>query len=212
MKKCVLCDEEVPKEEASCPRCGFDFPPEVRADERDAKILEKHKGKEADQIKRDLAEKFSMYMSYFENLDPNSGRADEFASFVEEAVSHLHIPIVIGMGDELKFSEKEEAVVRTIARRLIDPQSTNLLPRVRANTFMRLSNAMYCLGDPVWAMSLIELAIQRNPNNADALFNKAKLLFYSKDYKKARAFLNKVQMKDPERDDARYLAEMIEQL
>ena len=212
MKKCELCNEEVPKDQTSCSRCGFDFPPEVRADKRDKSILKKHDGKPAGEIKRDLSERFSKYVSYFENLGPDSSRPDEFSAFVEEAVAHLHIPIVIGMGDEMKFSEKEVTVIKTIARRLLDPQSANLLPRVRTETFMRLSNAMYCLKDPTWAMSLVELAIQRNPNDADALFNKAKLLFYDKKYDKAKAFLNKVKMKDPEREDAQYLAEMLAQL
>ena len=68
----------------TCSRCGYEFPAEITSDTRNEAILSKHDGKEPDDIKKGLAERFSKYISYFNSLIPGSIDPQEFAAFVEE--------------------------------------------------------------------------------------------------------------------------------
>ncbi len=208
---CELCGEAVQDGQDSCPRCGFRFPASVHSDTRDSAILTKHDGKPADEIKKSLDERFSRYMSFFENLRPGITET-EFSGYVDEAVAHMHLPVVIGIGDELNLSGRERAVIKAMTQPILDPGQPNYIQNIRTATLMKLSNALFCLGNNEPAMQLIDAAVQRNPNDDDALFNKAKLLYFAEDYEESLRFLEKVTLKNPERDDARYLAEMIQQL
>ncbi|MCK4756944.1 MAG: hypothetical protein KAS67_00670 [Thermoplasmata archaeon] len=212
MSTCELCGEEVSEGKKSCPRCGFEFPAEIRADARDDIILKKHDGKEAKDIKRGLAERFSKYISYFENMDPERVMPEEFAALVEEAVSHLHIPMVLELGDVLRFSKKEEEVLVVISSRLLQPDSLVLVTRMQTRTIIMLANGLYTLDMTKDALEMVELAVHQNPRDSDALYAKAKLFFFDKNYAGAKKCLEKVREREPERDDVQYLLEMIAQI
>ena len=212
MSTCELCGEEVSGGKKSCPRCGFEFPAEIRADARDDIILKKHDGKEAEDIKRGLAERFSKYISYFENIDPERIMPDEFAALAEEAVSHLHIPMILELDDVLKFSGKEEKVLKVISGRMLQPDSLALVTRMQTRTLIMMANGLYALDMTEDALQMVELAVHQNPKDADALYAKAKLLFFDKDYAGARKCLEKVKEREPERGDVQYLLEMIAQI
>ncbi len=209
---CELCGEEVPKGSDKCSRCGFDFPSEVTSDTRDQAILSKNDGREASDIKKGLAERFSKYISFFENMDPNSIRPGEFSSFVEEAVSHLHIPATIELDDDIKFNDKEKQVILVISRRLLDPDALELVSRVRTRTMIMLANGLYSLEMPAESMQMVNMAVHRDPKDMDALYGKAKILLFEKKYAASKRCLEKIINRQPDRDEAKYLLEMIEQI
>ena len=208
MRVCELCGETVSEDEGSCSRCGFEFPQEVFSDSRDASILEKHNGKSVDVIKKELSER----ILYFRNLDAQSLMPAEFSALVEEAVSFLHIPVVIGFGDELRLDEKEKELILAMWERLAETRASVDAHNIRTESYMKLSNALFCLEYKEKAMELLDMAIFRDPNDPDALYNKAKLLFFEKKYDESKRYLAKVTSKCPDREDAKYLAEMLEQL
>ncbi len=207
-----MCGEEVPKTSGKCSRCGFEFPPAITSDTRDQAILDKNDGREAGDIKKGLAERFSKYISFFENMDPNSIRPDEFSSFVEEAVSHLHIPATIELDDDIKFNDKEKQVILVISRRLLDPDALDLVSRVRTRTMIMLTNGLYSLEMPVESMQMVNMAVHRDPKDMDALYGKAKILLFEKNYAASKRCLEKIIDRQPDRDEAKYLLEMIEQI
>jgi len=61
-------------------------------------------------------------------------------------------------------------------------------------------------------MEMIDKALLKEPNNLDALFGKAKLLFFEKEYGEAKRFLDKILARDDKYPNSVYLAEMIAQL
>ena len=212
MRKCELCGEEVSKGSSKCSRCGFEFPPKITSDTRNDMILKKHDGKEPEDIKKGLAERFSKYISYFNNLIPGSIDPQEFAAFVEEAVSHLHIPHILELDHVLSFNEKEKVIILTISERVLMPDALELVTSIQTRTMMELANGLHSLEMKERSLKMSELAVQRDPRDMDALYGRAKLLFYEKDYGKARKCLEKVLDREPDRDDVRALLEMIEQL
>jgi len=211
MRKCELCGEEVPKGSSKCSRCGFEFPPEITSDARNEVILSKHDGKEPEDIKKGLEQRFSMYISYFNNLIPGSIDSHEFAAFVEEAVSHLHIPHILELGHVLSFNDKEEKIISTISERVLSPNSPELPTFIQTRTMIMLANGLYSLEMKERSLKMAELAVQRDPRDMDAQFGRAKLLFFEKDYTRARKCLEKVLARDPDRGDVKALLEMMEQ-
>ena len=84
-------------------------------------------------------------------------------------------------------------------------------PVASSGSYVRLTNALHCLEQMPAAMAMIEKALLIDPNSADALYGKAKLLFFEKRYEKANIYLTKLTSKK-EHQKALYLAELIDQL
>ena len=212
MTLCELCGAEIKDEDEVCPRCGYEFPKSVHSDSRDQKILAGKEGVNVEDLKRNMRDKLTYLTSYFENLEVRELVYKEFPSFLEEALGLLHVPMTIGMGDELKFNEKEQNLIKVIVAKL--DQSDNQVgdPVASTRSYIRLANALHCLGEADSAMRMIDKALLKEPANLDALFGKAKLLFYQKRYGEAKRYLNKLMAKDDKYPRSVYLAEMIEQL
>jgi len=118
MTVCELCGAVIEKGIVSCPRCGFDFPKTVRSDSRDKKILAGHEGEKVEDVKRGLRDKLTYLTSYFEHLDADDSLTEDIPSFLEEVLGLLHIPLTIGMGDEIKFNEREHHLITVVVSKL----------------------------------------------------------------------------------------------
>ncbi len=212
MNKCELCGVRIEARQKSCPRCGFEFPKEVRSDTRDEKILERYEGKPIETVKRDLKDKLSYLTSYFENLDVSKGEVEDMHAFVEEALGFLHVPMTMGMGDEMRFSGREEKLIIVTISKLEEADVFRGTPLASVRSYIRLANALNCLGACSRAMEMMDKALLKEPNNTDALYGKAMLLFYEKRYEESKRYLAKLLEKTKADSKSLYLAEMIEQL
>ena len=212
MSVCELCGAEVEEGEHHCHRCGFEFPRTVRSDSRDSKILTKYEGKGTEQVKRDMRDKMSHLLSYFENLDVHSDCDRDLTAFIEEALEFLHVPVTIGIDDELKFNEREERLIAITAAKVEDNDLHQAHPAASVRSYVRLANALNSMGQCSRAMDMMDKALLKEPTNIDALFGKAKLLFYEKRYAESQRYLAKLLKKDENHEKAQYLAEMVGQL
>jgi tetratricopeptide (TPR) repeat protein len=211
MRTCELCGAEVGDEEHRCPRCGFEFPPEIRSDIRDQELLGKHDDMSTESLRKDLKDRQSKLMSYLENVNLDSLRTDEFNSLIEEGLGFLGIPVAMGIGDELNFSRDEREFILLMSCKVVDADKRGYDPVASSRSYIKLANALNCLDESERAMQMVDKALLIEPNNGDALFGKAKLLFYSKRYEAARRQLDKLISRRSE-PKAMYLAELIEQL
>ena len=211
MRKCELCGADTPDNLSACQRCGFEFPLEIRSDIRNIELLKKHKGKEAAALKKDLRERLNQLSGYIANLDLKNLKSDEINSLIEEGLTFLHIPMAIGIGDELTFSNDEREFILLMAEKVDMADVRYGSPVASSGSYVRLTNALHCLEQMPAAMAMIDKALLIDPNSADALFGKAKLLFFEKRYEKANRYLTKLTSKK-EHQKALYLAELIGQL
>jgi tetratricopeptide (TPR) repeat protein len=212
MNECELCGAKIEARQKSCPRCGFEFPKEVRSDTRDEKILEKYDGKPIETVRKDLKDKVSYLTSYFENLDVLKGEVQDMHAFIEEALGFLQVPMTMGFGDEMRFSDREEKLIQVSVSKLEEADASRGTPLASVRSYIRLANALNCLGISSRAMEMIEKALLKEPNNTDALYGKAMLLFYEKRYEDSKKYLAKLLEKTKADSKTVYLAEMIEQL
>ena len=195
-----------------CPRCGFKFPKEVRSDVRDRVILERHDGQAVESVKRDLRDKLTQLISHFENLELSDSSVKDTPPFLEEALGTLHVPVAIVIGDELRFSERQKKLIMLLVSKLKDAELHSGIPIASTRSYVRLANALHCLGEADDAMEMMDKALFKEPADPDALFGKAKLLFYEKRYDEAERHLNRLMTKAKKNPDAIYLAEIIGQL
>ena len=173
--------------------------------------MKKHKGKEAAALKKDLRERLNQLSGYIANLDLKNLKSDEINSLIEEGLTFLHIPMAIGIGDELTFSNDEREFILLMAEKVDMADVRYGSPVASSGSYVRLTNALHCLEQAPAAMAMIEKALLIDPNSADALYGKAKLLFFEKSYEKANIYLTKLTSKK-EHQKALYLAELIDQL
>lgn len=212
MSTCELCGAEVKEGESNCHRCGFEFPKAVCSDSRDQRILDKYKGKATEEVKRDLRDKMSHLISYFENLDVHSDCDRDLTAFIEEALEFLHVPVAMGIGDELVFNEREETLIAITAAKVEETDVHQGHPAASVRSYVRLANALNSMSQCSRAMEMMDKALLKEPNNTDALFGKAKLVFYEKRYEESKRYLAKLLKKDKNHQKAQYLAEMVGQL
>lgn len=212
MKKCELCGAILEGEMTACPRCGFEFPKKVYSDIRDEALLKKYEGKPIDTVRHNLKDRTSLMTSHFENMDMNEYTTKEIITSVEETLDFLQIPTVIGLGHELSFTDREEKLIKALISKLEHIESNQSSPVVSARAYTKLANATHCLGDMKTALEMVNKALLKEPNNPDALFGKAKLLFYEKKYEEAKRYLDKLLAKSKKDQNSIYLAEMIEQI
>ena len=212
MKTCELCGASIDNGQEKCPRCGFEIPKKVYFDVRDQSIPKKYKDIAVETVKHDIKDKTSLFTSHFENLDVNNSTPEDITASVEEVLDFLQIPMIIGLGDELKFTEREEKLIRTLIEKLERSEIVHGVSVASARSYIKLANAAHCLGDAKKAMNMINKALLGGPNNPDALFGKAKLLFYEKRYDDAKRYLDKLLAKTKKDSKSMYLAEMIEQI
>ncbi len=212
MNSCELCGAQAEDGQKTCPRCGFEFPEVVRSDIRDEKILERYKEKPLETVKRDLRDKLSQMISYFENVDLGQMDVNDLTAFVDEALAFLHVPVTLGLGDEMNFNEREEILILVTVSKLEEADNISGRPLASTRSYIRLANALNCLGECSRAMEMIDKALLKEPNNIDALFGKAILNFNEKKYEEAKRYLEKLMAKTEAHSKALYLAEMIDQL
>ena len=211
MKCCDLCGAESDKKAESCSRCGFDFPKVIRSDIRDEAILKKYEGKSVEEVKRELRIKQVRLQSYLENMDTNSLKKEELVALLEESLGFLRVPIVLGVDDELNFSKQEISFILLMYKiqKKVDIENGN--PISTSSIYTRMANALQSLDHTDESMYMIQNALLINPNNQDALFVKAKLLFHAKDYTVAKRCLEKLIEKG-EHPKAGLLVELIDQI
>ena len=211
MRKCELCGANTPDNLSACQRCGFEFPLEISSDVRNKELLKKHNGKEVAALKKDLRERVNQLSSYLANLDIENLKPGEMNSLMEEGLTFLHIPLAIGIGDELNFSNAERGFILLMAEKVEMADFRYGSPVASSGSYVRLTNALHCLDQISAAVTMIEKALLIDPNSPDALFGKAKLLFYEKKYEQATKYLTKLTSKK-RHQKALYLAELIDQL
>ena len=211
MKSCDLCGAENGDDAERCIRCGFDFPRVIQSDIRDEVILKKYEGKSLDEVKRELRIKQSRLRSYLENMDTKNLDRQELLALLEESLGFLRVPLVMGVDDELNFSQQETSFILLIQRIQEKADSDNMGPISSSATYIRMANALHSMDFQEGSMNMINKALLINPNDLDALFTKAKLLFYVKDYEPARRCLTRIMDKG-KNPKAAYLAELIDQI
>ena len=211
MKCCDLCRAESDNEAQCCSRCGFDFPKVIRSDIRDEAILKKYEGKSVEEVKKELKIKQTRLQTYLENMDTNSLKKEELVALLEESLAFLRVPNILGVEDELNFSQQEEGFIMLMQRIQETADMENGGPISTSATYIKMANALHSLEHPDMSMNMITKALLINPNNQDALFTKSKLLFYAKDYATAKRCLEKL-MEKGEHLKAGYLVELIDQI
>lgn len=211
MKSCDLCGAESDEAAQCCVRCGFDFPKVIMSDIRDEAILKKYEGKSLEEVKRELKIKQTRLRTYLENMDTNSLKKEELVALLEESLGFLRVPVVLGVDDELNFSQQEEGFIMLLQRIQKKADIENGGPISTSATYVKMANALQSLELLDMSMDMITKALLINPNNQDALFAKSKFLFYAKDYSAAKRCLEKLIEKG-EHPNASYLAELINQL
>jgi tetratricopeptide (TPR) repeat protein len=212
MSNCELCGANLKKKSDRCPRCGFVFQKEVRADSRDKAILEKHEGKSVDTVNRALKDGRAKLAAYLDNVVAKNLSREELVSLLDESLAYLQVPQAMGVDDVLRFDDDEKMFIVQISKHLEQMDGARGEPNGTLGTYVRLSNALHSLGDANEAMRMIEKALLINPKDRDAMFSRAKLLLTARKYQAARRCLEKIIAADPGDDDARSLAELIEQL
>ena len=195
----------------TCSRCGFVFPKEVRADVRDSAILGKHAGKSVEKVNRDLRNARAQLTAYLDNMAAKRLSREEMATLTDEALAFLQIPLSIGVDDELRLNSQEREFVNLIVKNLEAADLENNGPVGTSGAYTRLSNALQSMGEQESAMRMIEKALLLRPKDMDAMFAKAKLLFYSKKYAQARKSLEKI-ISAGGHENAMYLVELIDQI
>ena len=211
MKCCDLCGAENQDETKTCLRCGFEFPLVIRSDIRDEAILKKYDGKSLEEVKRVLKTQQTLLRSFLENIDAKALRKEELVTLLDDALGFLRIPVALGVEDEILFSQQEASFIKLMLTILNRVDSDNGGPIATSNTYIKMANALQAMEEPGHAMNMIEKALLINPQDKDALFVKAKLLFYIKDYDAAKRCLEKL-MEKGEHPKASYLVELIDQL
>ena len=211
MKCCDLCGAENQDETNICSRCGFEFPLIIRSDIRDEAILKKYDGKSLEEVKRVLKMQQTLLRSFLENLDAKALNKEELVTLLDDALAFLRIPITLGVDDEIQFSQQEASFIKLMLTILNRVDSENGGPIATSNTYIKMANGLQAMEEPGHAISMIEKALLINPQDKDALFVKAKLLFYAKDYDTAKRCLEKL-MEKGEHPKASYLVELINQL
>ena len=211
MKCCDLCGADNQDETNICSRCGFEFPLVIRSDIRDEAILKKYNGKSLEEVKRVLKMQQTLLRSFLENLDAKELNKEELVTLLDDALAFLRIPITLGVDDEILFSQQEASFIKLMLTILNRVDSENGGPIATSNTYIKMANALKAMEEPAHAMNMIEKALLINPQDKDALFVKAKLLFYAKDYGTAKRCLEKL-MEKGEHPKASYLVALIEQI
>ena len=181
MKCCDLCGAESDEKTQCCARCGFDFPKVIRSDSRDEAILNKYEGKSVEEVKRELKIKQTRLQSYLENMDAKALKKEELVALLEESLGFLRVPTVLGIDDELKFSQEEISFIMLMHRIQENADMENKGPISTSAIYTRMANALQTLNHTEESMDMIKKALLINPNNQDALFLKSKILFYVKD-------------------------------
>jgi tetratricopeptide (TPR) repeat protein len=113
--------------------------------------------------------------------------------------------------DELRLNSQEREFVNLIVKNLEAADLENNGPVGTSGAYTRLSNALQSMGEQESAMRMIEKALLLRPKDMDAMFAKAKLLFYSKKYAQARKSLEKI-ISAGGHENAMYLVELIDQI
>lgn len=211
MKKCELCGAEVQTDLKACSRCGFEFQRQIRADSRDRALLERHTGKEVEDVKRELRKSQSKLAAYLDNIKARELSIEELVPLVDESLKNLQIPLILGAEDELKFNREEVEFIGLISGCLVNADLKSGRPVGNEVTYIKLSNALMSLGKHGEALAMIEKALLINPRDRDALYCKAKLLFDMQRYGAAKKCLDKLTASGND-DNARYLSELIDQL
>ena len=211
MKSCDLCGAETEDEDQCCIRCGFDFPKVIRSDIRDEAILKKYQGKSLNEVKRELKIKQTRLRSYLENMDTAALKKEELVALLEESLGFLKVPVVLGIEDELNFSKEEMSFILLMQKIQEKADEDNGGPVSTSTTYIKMANALQKMEYPEISMDMINKALLINPNDLDAQFIRAKLLFYAKDYDAAKRCLEKLLQKG-EHVNAGYLAELIIQI
>jgi len=211
MKTCELCGAGIPKDLQVCSRCGFEFQREIRSDVRDKAILDKHEGKTVEHVNRDLKNRQAQLTAYLDNLAAKSLSVEELVSLLDESLTFLQIPLALGVEDELKFNTAEKKFISQVANNLELADSQNNRPVGTSGTYTRLSNALQSMGEHARAIQMIEMALLINPLDRDAMFGKAKLLFYGKKYEASKKCLERLIAAGGNKN-AKYLSELIEQI
>jgi tetratricopeptide (TPR) repeat protein len=211
MRKCELCGAEIANESKACSRCGFEFQMEIRADSRDKALLERHAGMDVDEVKRELKNIQAKLTAYLDNMAAKSLSKEELVSVMDESLKYLQIPLALSVDDELRFEESEIKFIELISGCLANADSQNNRPVGSKVTYIKMSNALMALGRQGEAVDMIEKALLINPRDRDALYCKAALLFNMQKYDAAKKCLEKL-ISSGDREDARYLSELINQL
>jgi len=211
MKSCDLCGVENDKKNSCCFRCGFDFPKSIRSDIRDEAILKKYEGKSVEEVKRELKIKQTRLRTYLENMDTNALEKENLVALLEESLKFLRVPIVLGVEDELNFSQQEVDFILLMQKIQKKADMERGGPVSTMAVYIKMANALQSMNESEQSIDMINKALLINPNNQDALFTKAKMLFYTKEYAAARRCLEKLIEKG-EHPKANYLAELIDQI
>jgi tetratricopeptide (TPR) repeat protein len=211
MRKCELCGAEIPKKLETCSRCGFEFQKEIRSDVRDRAILDKHEGKTVENVNRDMKNRQAQLMAHLDNMAAKNLSVEELVSLLDESLTFLQIPLALGVEDELRFNTEEKKFISQVANNLETADSENNGPVGTSGTYTRLSNALQSMGEHERAMQMIEKALLINPKDRDAMFGKAKLLFYGKKYEASKKCLERLTSAGGDKN-AKYLSELIEQI
>jgi tetratricopeptide (TPR) repeat protein len=211
MSICELCGAKISKKLETCPRCGFEFQMEIRSDVRDKAILDKHEGKTVENVNRDLKNRQAQLMAHLDNLAAKSLSVEELVSLLDESLTFLQIPLALGVEDELRFNMEEKTFICQIAINLEMADTDNNGPVGTSGTYIRLSNALQSMGEQDRAMRMIEMALLINPRDQDAMYGKAKLLFYGKKYEASKKCLERLMAAGGDKN-AKYLSELIEQI
>jgi len=150
-------------------------------------------------------------MAYLDNLAAKSLSREELVSLLDESLAFLQIPLVLGVEDDLKFNKDERTFIGKVADNLDFADSEHNGPIGTSATYIRLSNALQSMGEEGRAMLMIEKALLINPKDRNAMFGKAKLLFYSKKYDASKKCLERLIGSGDDKN-AKYLSELIEQI
>ena len=211
MKRCELCGAIVAKCLKECSRCGFEFQAEIRSDSRDRALLERHAGMEPEQVRRELRDCRAKLAACLDNMAAKGLSPQELASLLDESLKSMQIPLVLGADDDLRLDGEEANFIGLITECLESADSGCARPVATGSAYVKLSNALACLGRQEEALSMVEKALLIKPKDRDALLCKARLLFGMRRFDSARKCLGKL-IASGDSGDARYLSELIDQL
>jgi tetratricopeptide (TPR) repeat protein len=150
-------------------------------------------------------------MAYLDNLAAKSLTMEELVSLLDDSLIFLEIPLALGVEDELRFNIEEKKFISQVARNLEIADSDNIGPVGTTGTYIRLSNALQSMGEHARAMQMIGKALLINPRDQNAMFGKAKLLFYDKKYDASKKCLERLMATGGDKN-AKYLSELIVQI
>ncbi|RLF49693.1 MAG: hypothetical protein DRN20_01475 [Thermoplasmata archaeon] len=206
MKKCPVCGENNPEESVKCSRCGYVFGEEIYGDSRDDVL--KKKIENFKKYREKLKQNFSIYFSYFEDIDSGLSEA-EFAALLSNALSLLSLPLKLSLDMRVDFSTEETKLIKIMDARVEEMETERGWQSLPVQVYVRLGNAFFFMQNMDKALKYYDRALLVSPKYDIALKNKSLLLFKMGEYKKAMKILDKIGVEDSE---VRALKQLILQL